>query len=354
MKTVEMMGATKVKNALLAKEKKGIKRLLARNEVTVIIAVLFLGAIFTLFSDSFFTGYNLFNIGRTVAIYIFIALGQGMVVIVGGMNLSLGFIGGMTVVAVGYSMQVLRLPPAVAVVIGLIVGLLAGLLNGAIITVLKLNAFVVTLATSFVFAGLINGVSQGFPYNDIPTNFTIIGRDGFLGIPHLLWLAVVTLIILGYFFKFTVTGRKVLATGGNVEAAHMSGVNTNKMIILANVASGMFAAIAGILWISRTGSAQPSTGADWMVVSFAVAVIGGISLKGGVFNPVGVFFAGFLIVMVKNGLVMLNANVYFEQTYLGIILLLAVSLENIKVIINRNKLKKSLKAESKVYAEGNT
>lgn len=320
-----------------------IKKLLGRSEVTVILAVALLTLVFTVFSDSFLTGYNLFNMGRTAAIYIFIAIGQALVVIVGGMNLSLGYIGGMVVVAAGFSMEKLGLPPLVAVLIGLAVGLLAGLVNGVIITALKLNSFVVTLATSFVFTGLINGVSQGFPYNEIPESFTYLGREGLLGIPWLLWLAALALAILGYFFKCTVTGRRYLATGGNIEAARLSGVNTNKMIIMANVGSGLFAAIAGLLWISRTGSAQPSTGVDWMVISFAVAVIGGTLLKGGVFNAVGVFFAGFLIVMVKNGLVMLNANVYFEQAYLGLILLLAVSLDSIKQIISGKKLKSQLK-----------
>ena len=325
------------------KQTNGVKKLFARGEVTVIIAVLILGVIFTVFSDSFFTAYNLFNMSRTAAIYIFIAIAQGLVVIVGGMNLSLGYIGGLTVVIAGYCMQEMGVSSILAIVIGILVGITAGAVNGLVITTLKLNSFVVTLATSFIFQGLINGISQGFPYNEIPENFTFIGREGFLGIPYLLWLAALALIILGYFFKYTVTGRRVLATGGNVEAAKMSGVNTNKMIILANIGSGLFAAIAGLLWISRTGSAQPSTGVDWMVISFAVAVIGGVALKGGVFNAIGIFFAGFLIVMVKNGLVMLNANIYFEQAYLGLILLLAVSLDSIKEIINARRLKQELK-----------
>ncbi|MFV0466092.1 MAG: ABC transporter permease [Lachnospiraceae bacterium] len=321
---------------------KRLKQILGRGEVTVIIAVLILFTAFSVFSDSFLTAYNMFNLGRTAAIYIFIAIGQAMVIIVGGMNLSLGFIGGMTVVATGYSMEVLGFSSIPAILVGLAVGLLAGLMNGIIITTLKLNAFVVTLATSFIFTGLINGVSMGNPYNVIPENFTFIGREG-LVLPYLVWLAIVALLLLGYFFKFTVTGRRVLATGGNLEAAKMSGINTDKMIILANMASGFFAAFAGILWISRTGSAQPSTGVDWMVISFAVAVIGGTALKGGVFNPVGILFAGFLIVMVKNGLVMLHANVYFEQVYLGIILLFAVSLDSIKSILETRKLKNSMK-----------
>ncbi len=320
-----------------------MKKLFARSEVTVILAVLLLGLIFAVCSDSFLTSYNFFNMGRNAAVYMFIALGQAMVVIVGGMNLSLGYIGGLTVVAVGYALQEMQVPVFAAVCIGLLVGVLTGLVNGLVITLLKLNAFVVTLATSFVYTGLINGISKGFPYEGIPDSFTVIGRKGFLGIPYLLILAVIALALAGYVFKYTVLGRRYLATGGNIEAAKMSGVNTNRILIIANVASGVFASIAGILWISRTGSAQPSTGVDWMVISFAVAVIGGTLLKGGVFNAVGLFFAGILIVMVKNGLVMLNANVYFEQTYLGLILLLAVSLESIKQIISDRKLKQELK-----------
>lgn len=325
-----------------------IKKIFARSEVTVIIAVIILGAIFAVCSDSFLTTYNLFNLGRTAAIYMFIAIAQAMVVIVGGMNLSLGNIGGLTVVAAGFMMQEAGMSPIVAIIVGLLVGIAAGLVNGIVITTLKLNAFVVTLATSFIFTGLVNGISKGFPYDDIPESFTFIGRGGIGGlIPYLLILSTIALAILGYVFKYTVLGRRYLSTGGNLEAAKMSGINTNRMIILANIASGFFAAVAGLLWISRTGSAQPSTGVDWMVISFAVAVIGGTLLKGGVFNPIGLFFAGFLIVMVKNGLVMLNANVYYEQTYLGLILLLAVSLESIKRILAARKLKQELKNSGK-------
>ncbi len=325
--------------------KEKLKKLLGRNEVTTVLAVLLLGIIFSIFSNSFLTPYNLFNLGRTAAIYIFISIAQALVIIVGGMNLSLGFIGGLSVVTVGYCIQVIGIHPLIAVMIGLIIGILAGLLNGFIITFFKLNSFVVTLATSFIFTGLINGISQGYPYDQIPSSFTLIGRGGGFGIPYVMWLAATALAVLGYLFKYTVVGRRILATGGNTDVAKMSGINTNKMIILANAGSGLFAAIAGVLWISRTGSAQPSTGTDWMLISFAVAVIGGTVLKGGVFNPVGMFFASILIVMVKNGLVMLNANVYFEQAYLGLILLLAVSLESIRYIWNMKKMKRQLKEQ---------
>lgn len=314
-----------------------IKEILKRSDVSVVIATLVLGAIFSLTNDSFLSGYNLFNISRTSSLYMFIALSQAMVLIVGGMNLSLGAIGGLSVVTAGICMQNLGLPSWVAVVAALCVGLTAGFVNGTLITKMKLNAFVVTLATSFVFTGLVFGISKGFPYTDIPKSFTIIGRKGIGNVPFLLILIVLTLLLIAYIFKYTVVGRRLLATGGNCEAAELSGIKTDRMIVLANVLSGLFASIAGVLWISRMGSAQPATGVDWMIISFAVAVIGGTALHGGAISPLGILAAGFMIAMVKNGLVMLGVNVYFEQTFLGIIILGAVSVEVIKEKYVKNR-----------------
>jgi ribose transport system permease protein len=320
-----------------------IRSLFRSSDVTVILATAALFVVFAIFSDGFLTAYNLFNISRTAALYMFIALSQAMVLIVGGMNLSLGQIGGLSVVVAGYCMQELHMPPALAVAAALLAGILMGLMNAFVIVKLNISPFVATLATSFVFAGLINGISEGYPYTEIPASFTIIGRKGIGAVPFLIIFAIVVLAIMWYIFRYTVLGRKLLATGGNPEAARLSAVNTGRMVVVANVASGLFAAIAGLLWISRMGSAQPSTGSDWMVYSFAVAVIGGASLAGGVISPLGMFFSAFLIVLVKNGLVMLQANVYFEQTYLGVILLFAVSLESIRALLEMRRLKRRLR-----------
>ena len=317
-----------------------IKRLFSKNEASVTVAVLVLGLIFAIASPNFMSSYNIYNVSRTAALYMFIALSQAMVVLVGGMNLSVGYIGGLSVIAVGYALQTLGLPNWVAVVIGLAIGVSAGLVNGFLITRLKLSSFVVTLATSFIFKGLITGVSKGFPYTDIPDSFAILGRGSFLGLPLMLYLALAVLAGVWYLFRYTVTGRRLLATGGNETAARMAAVNTDRSIVIANVLSGLFAAVAGICSVSMSCSAQPTTGADWMVYSFAVAVIGGTSLKGGVINSVGIFIAAFLIVMIKNGLVMINANYYYEQTYLGLILLVAVSLNPISQMIKAMRKKR--------------
>ncbi len=304
--------------------------LLKHKDASVVLATIILFIIFTIGSSSFLTSYNMFNIFRSTSLYFFIGLGQAIAIIVGGMNISLGAIGGLSVVGAGLMMHTLGLSPWMAIIFSLILGGIAGLTNAILILKLKLNSFIVTLATSFVFTGLVMGVSKGYPYTDIPASFTFIGRQGLLGIPYLFYLMLLALIILWFVFKYTVTGRQLLATGGNIDAARMSGIKTNLMIVLANVLSGLFAATAGLLWVSRMGSATPATGSDWLIISFAVAVIGGTALGGGAISAIGLLASSLMIVLIKNGLIMLDVNVYYEQTFLGLIILFAVAFESIR------------------------
>ncbi|MGB9751351.1 ABC transporter permease [Roseiflexus castenholzii] len=307
-----------------------------QSDASVVLAVLFLFVLFSLSNPSFLTSFNLFNISRTAALFVFIALGQAIVIVAGGMNLSLGAIGGLTVVVAGWCMDTMGWSPWVGVSLALLTGMLCGMFNGFIVVKIRLNSFVVTLASLFIFTGLIQGISQGFPYSNIPKEFTILGRGDFIGIPYLLLLALVVLMVMEYVFKFRIVGRHLLATGGNPEAARLSGIRTDRVIFLSHTLSGLFAAIAGLLWVSRMGSAQPSTGADWLIISFAVAIIGGTALNGGAFSALGILASALLLTLIRNGLIMLNVNVYFEQTFLGLIVLLAVSIESIRQALNNH------------------
>lgn len=316
------------------------KTLLNRPEMPVLVATLLMALIFSIFSSSFLTSYNIYNLSRTAALYMFVALSQTMVMIVGGMNVSLGYIGALCCVACGISMQEWGWSSAAAMLFALVVGLACGLTNGIIITKLKINAFIATLATQFIYKGLVTGISGGFPYTELRDNFTNLGRRTLLGLPYMLYLAVAALVVVWYVFRYTVLGRQLLATGGNKKAAQMAAVNTDRMELTANVLSGLFAAIAAICTVSMNGSAQPTTGADWMIYSFAVSVIGGTALAGGAICPLGIAIAGYMIVMIKNGLVLLNANVYYEQTYLGLILLVAVSLGSLSAMFGEFRRKR--------------
>lgn len=310
------------------------KNLLRRNETGISLAALLLFIIFSIASPSFLTAYNIFNISRNVALYVFIAIAQALAIVGGGMNLSVGAIGGLAVVATGYFIDVLGFPPWIAVLIALVVGITAGTFNGVIITKVGINSFIVTLATLFIFTGVVYGVTKGYPYINIPKTFTIVGRKGIFGLPYLFWLMVGALGFLFYIFKFMRFGRRLLATGGSIEATRLSGVNTDRIIIISNILSGLFAALAGILWVSRMGSAQPSTGQNWLIISFAVAIIGGTALSGGFISALGIFMGGVIIVLIRNGLILVEVNVYFEQTFLGFIILLAVAVDRIRTLYN--------------------
>jgi len=317
--------------------KLSVKELLNRRETGIVIPALVLFIIFSVFTDSFLTEYNMFNISRNLAFNVFIALGQAVVIAIGGMNLSVGAIGGLSTIVVGHLLVNAGAPGGVAVAAGLLTGLLAGFMNGIIITKLKLNAFIVTLSTSFIFTGLVYGISRGYPYTDIPKSFTYVGRKSFAGLPIVFWILILVLVALHYMYRHTVTGRRLLATGGNENAARLSGINTDRMIVTANVLSGFFASMTGVLYVSRMGSAQPATGQNWMVTSFAVAIIGGTSLDGGIISALGLFAGGVIMVLIKNGLILMEANVYFEQAFLGLIILFTVSLDSIKALIKALK-----------------
>lgn len=309
-----------------------ITNLLKRKETGIVIAAGMLFFLFSVTSESFLTAYNIFNISRTLSLYIFIALAQAMAIVVGGLNLSVGAIGGLVTITAGYFLDVLGFSGWIAVPAAILVGLLAGAVNGFFITKVGINSFIVTLSTLFVYEGLVSGISKGYSYTKIPKTFTVIGRKGILGMPYLFWLMILCLLIVFYVFRFTVFGRRLLATGGNLDAARLSGINTDRIILLANVLSGFFSAIAAILWVSRMGSAQPSTGQDWLIVSFAVAIIGGTALKGGSITALGLLMGAIIMVLIKNGLVILGANIYFERTFYGLIILLAVIVDRLRAI----------------------
>ncbi len=298
-----------------------------RTDASAIVATTVLFVLFSLGTQNFLTPFNQFNVWRAASQNVFIALGQALVVIVGGMNLSLGAIGGLTVVVIGHSIEILGIEPWIAVILGLATGVLCGLFNGFFISRFKLNSFVVTLASSFIFQGLVNGISQGRPYSKIPREFTRLGKGDVLGVPNMVFLMCFALVVVYLAFRYSLLGRKLLATGGNAEAARLSGIKTGRMLLLANTLSGLFASIAACLWISRMGTAQPATGGDWLIVSFAVTVIGGTALSGGTISALGFLFSGLLMALLRNGLIMLGVNVYFESTFLGCIILLAVLVE---------------------------
>ena len=295
----------------------------------LIISFTILFCILALKSDTFLSGYTMFVLSRQVAFYLLIALAQAICLIVGGMNLSVGAIGSLTTVVLGLCLDTWGLPVWLGVTLALAFGCLSGLTNGLLITRLKIDSFIVTLSMMFIFMGLRSGISGGQPYA-LPQSFTFIGQSSLLGLPCVFIIAALVLAGMSFVFRHTVFGRHLLATGGNATAARLSGIATGRMVLWANLLSGFFAALAAVLWASQLGSAAPETGDTWLIISFAVAIIGGTGLNGGVISAFGLFMGAAIFMLIKHGLVEVKANPYFANAFLGLLILLAVAVDRMR------------------------
>ena len=306
-----------------------MKRFFLNSWSSAIVAIVLLIIIFSVTTNSFLSAYNLFNLSRTATLYAFIAGAQLMVAVIGGMNLAVGAVGALSSVVLGILLQDAGVSIPVAVIITICTGLVCGVINGILVVKLKLSGFIITLAMSFIYDGLAVGISHGYPYN-LPQNFTALGRAHVGPTSALFLIMVIFILLLSLFYSRTRFGRNILATGGNQSAAALSGIRTDMVTIVCNALSCGLAALAAILWASRTGTAVSSTGSDWMLYSFAVCAIGGISLSGGNFTGIGFFCGAWILTMIRNGLTMMKVDIYFEQAFLGAIILLAVSVESVR------------------------
>jgi ribose transport system permease protein len=318
--------------------KKDFFRIFTGNrEIGLLIVTVILFLVLTFNCDGFLTYFNLSNISRNLSIWVIIALAQALTIVVGGMNLSIGAIGALAATTVGYCTQSLGMPGSVAVIAALIVGQAAGFFNGIIIIKTGLNAFIITLANLFLFTGVVMGLSKGQPFTKIPISFTLVGRGSLFMIPNSFLLLLVVLIIFFIIFRFTLLGRRILATGSNLNAAKFSGINTDMIILFCHISSGLIAALGGILYVSRFAVAQPSIGNSWLLQSIAISVIGGTVLTGGALSIFGLLLGGLIILLIKLALILLHVEPFWEQAFLGGLILLAVGMDRIREIIASKK-----------------
>jgi ribose transport system permease protein len=282
-------------------------------------------------SPAFTTSFHAYIVLRDVAVTLLVALAQMVVLAIGQMNLSVGFIGGLVAVVVGALMVRAHAPVLVAVLAGLALGAAAGAANGVLVRLTKINSFILTLATGYVFYGVNLGLTKGVPYYHLPGSFESFGqqRAGFFPI-----FGVVTIgatFALAFLVRRTVLGRQILAVGGNVRAAELSGVPVARVVVVVHALSGLLAATAAILVTAQLGTAQPTVGTTWVLPSFAGPIIGGAALSGGTAPLLGTILAVLLIALINDGLVLLNANPYWVQFLIGALILGAVVLGRVRL-----------------------
>lgn len=308
-------------------------RALTRADWLALLILIILGAIgLSLVTPRFGSTYNFYVLLRNVSVTVVVGLAQMVVLAVGELNLSVGALGGFVTVVLGLMMEVWHVPLPLAILLALVIGSLAGLINGLLIVTSRINGFIITLATASAFTGMSLGLTQAIPFYQLPASFTRFGQAAFGPIPYVLLVTVLLALVMAGLLGKTVLGRQLLAVGGNRTAAALSGISINRSLVWAHTISGFLVAVAAVLGTAQLGSAQPTIGADWVLTSFAVPIIGGTALAGGYVSVVGTFLAAIIIALMNNGLILIQADPYWVQFLLGVLILGAVGLGQVRVV----------------------
>jgi ribose transport system permease protein len=311
------------------KPKGSLKKLLAGSLGTFCLLAILL-TVFACLSNLFFTPANLTNLLVQSGTNAIIAVGMTFVIVSGNIDISVGSVLAMSSCA-GARIMVQTGNPALGILAALIVGVLLGMLNGALVAYLGFQPFIVTLSTMWLFRGMAYLYTNGMAIVGMPDSFIRLGRGSVLSIPNVVWLIIVLYLLCSFLLKKTTLGRKVCATGDNQEAARLSGIDVKKIKLVVFSMSGFFAALSGLVYMTRLNSGQPIAGQSYEMYAIAAAVIGGASLtKGGIGNLVGTLVGAIFIAALQNGLTILNVGTYWQQVCMGLVVLLAVGVDRLR------------------------
>ncbi|MEX3955799.1 ABC transporter permease [Trinickia sp. EG282A] len=292
------------------------------------IALVIVALALSLTSADFLTVGNLLNVMRQASINALIGFGMTLVILLGGIDLSVGSILALSSVVIASLMQA-GTAPALATLAGIAAGGLMGVVNGLVISKGKVAPFIATLGSMTVLRGAALVVSNGSPLSDFHSDFFSMLGGGYVA--GLLPVPVVLMLIMfgGFWFllRKTVFGRHVYATGGNADSARLSGVKVDRVQLWVYTISGVMSAIAGVVLTSRLNSAQPTAGTGYELDAIAAVVLGGTSLTGGRGWIFGTLVGALLIGVLNNGLNLLDVSSFYQQVVKGGVILLAVLID---------------------------
>lgn len=316
-------------------------------------ALLSVIVVFSVLSPNYFTVDNLLTMSSHVAVYALLAIGMLMVIINGGIDLSVGSTLGLSGVIAGYLMQGVRIDlfgvylfPSVwvVVIVGCLVGALIGLVNGILIARFKVASFVATLGMLYAVRGIALLKTNGLTYNNLGgrpklgnTGFNWLGFNKLFSVPVGVLVMIVVAILGSFLLNRTVFGRWVYSSGGNERAAELSGVPVRKVKVRVFVASGVCASIAGLILSSELTSASPTAGNSYELTAIAAVVIGGAALTGGRGNIRGTLLGAFVIGFLSDGLVIVGVSSYWQTVFTGAVIVLAVLLNAVQYKGRRKK-----------------
>ncbi|CAN7376821.1 ABC transporter permease [Peribacillus frigoritolerans] len=290
-----------------------------------LIGLILLTTVLTFLSDKFMTLNNIMNIARQSSINAILAIGMLLPILTAGIDLSVGSILAVSIMVMGIVSVTMGFSPILGLLACLVVGAGFGLLNGLLLTKLRLpHPFISTLGTMNIARGIALIITAAAPIAGFPYLIQFLGREFVGPIPVSFLLVIVVYIIFHIFLTRTQTGRYIYAIGGNKEAARLSGINVDRVLIIVYTISGLMAGLAGLVMVGRVNSAFPLAGQSYELDAIAAVIIGGASFMGGVGTVWGTLIGAMIIAVLRNGLNLLNVPADFQMAVIGFVIIAAV------------------------------
>lgn len=306
---------------------KRILRKIGPQNIGLLIALVLLSGALSTGTDKLFLPSNLINIGLAVAVLGILAVAQTVVIISGGLDISIGSMAILASVGLGLATQA-GMSDIPAAFVALTVGLAAGVFNGLVVVLLKISPIIVTLATFTAFSGIAYVISDGLEIAVTGNFFLELGTGRAFGIPYPLWLLAGFALLVHIYLKYTVGGRHIFAAGSNESAARNTGISLSRLRISVYAFSGLAAGIAGVLMVANNGLAVASAGgAAAGLDAITAALLGGAALAGGRGTIIGTLIGVLLLGILDNGLILINANPFYSQIVVGLLLIVAIALQ---------------------------
>lgn len=316
-------------NAAMQGKKSKWKSLTGRSEFSVLIGLIILIVVMSIASPVFMTVQNIMNVLSQISRYGIIAVGMSLVIITGGIDLSVGYAAGLCATTAAFLTTVAHLPWPIVLIATLALGALIGFGNGILITKVRLPAFIVTLATSKILYGCTMLLTSGRPISfESPLSFLGSGYIGY--VPMCVILMLIIIIAGNIFAQNTKPGRNIYAIGNNARAAALSGIKVVKQTCIVYIIQSMLCAFCGIVVAGNLNSADASLGTGYDTDTIAAVVIGGVSMTGGEGSIWGSLIGAAIMGILKNAFILLSISSYWQSIVIGIVIVLAVTIDRIR------------------------
>lgn len=302
------------------------RRVLAFREMTILVPLVLIVVVVGAINPLFFSYYNFISVARAVSLTAIVGMGMTFILTAREIDLSVGSTLGFSGVTAGWAL-VHGAPIPVGILVGICTGVVIGFLNGLMTVRLRIPSLIVTLGTMYAVRGFVYIVTMGQPIYPMPQALQNIGVGKIGPIPNPVYILLVLAVISHFALTRTVFGREVRAVGGNREAARVTGINIDKSRLWVFVFAGFCAGVAGVLMLGRLNSAEPSAGVGLELTVIASTIIGGTSLFGGYGTILGTVIGTILTGILVSALVLLHVPAYYEQVVIGIIIIVAVTID---------------------------